>query len=402
MKAPATTSPHPSPQARDALAERLRRRRGEIEQAALTRIYAISDPHGVADPTYAEGLRTALSAALDYGLDAIERGEERPPPIPPVLLIQARLAARNGVSLDAVLRRYFAGYTLLCDVLIEEAQGGGELGGAELKHLLHTQAALFDRLVGAVAEEYGRESEHRLASREERRVKHVKRLLDGELLDTSSLAYEIDAWHVGVVAVGRGVERTLRGLAEALDRTLLMLRPGEEAVWAWLGGRRPIPTAGLVEKIADDGLGCVIAALGEPAHGIDGWRLTYRQAAAALRVAQHGSDALVRYTDVGLLASVLQDEVLVASLHQLYLAPLDDAADGGVALLETLRAFLAADRNVSSTAAALGVSRRTVSHRIQTIEDTLSRSLNGPTAELETALRLSELDTHLWQTARTN
>src|SRR5215475_2827436 len=90
------------------VAERLRAKRQEIEQATLTRVYAVSEPPPRSGPEYIEGLRQAVSAAVDYGLEGIERGEQSAPPIPDVLLAQARLAARSQVSLDTVLRRYFA------------------------------------------------------------------------------------------------------------------------------------------------------------------------------------------------------------------------------------------------------------------------------------------------------
>ncbi len=54
---------------------------------------------------------------------------------------------------------------------------------------------------------------------------------------------------------------------------------------------------------------------------------------------------------------------------------------------ETLRAYFEADRNVSSTAAALGVDRRTVRNRIGAIEELLGRPLRGSLADLEIALR---------------
>src|SRR4051794_73212 len=85
----------------------LHARRDEIEQAILARVYAVADSTDVADPEYAEGLRGAVSAALDYGLCALELNEEHPPSVPSAVLDQARLAARNRVSLDTVLRRYF-------------------------------------------------------------------------------------------------------------------------------------------------------------------------------------------------------------------------------------------------------------------------------------------------------
>ena len=42
----------------------------------------------------------------------LEAGERRTPVVPPALLAQARLDARDGVPLDTVLRRYFAGNAL--------------------------------------------------------------------------------------------------------------------------------------------------------------------------------------------------------------------------------------------------------------------------------------------------
>jgi hypothetical protein len=90
------------------LAERLEARREEVEQTLLARIYAVSDPREVSDPEYAQGLHGAVSAALDHVLSALAGQTESITSIPSELLTQARQAARNGVSLDTVLRRYFA------------------------------------------------------------------------------------------------------------------------------------------------------------------------------------------------------------------------------------------------------------------------------------------------------
>ena len=62
--------------------------------------------------------------------------------------------------------------------------------------------------------------------------------------------------------------------------------------------------------------------------------------------------------------------------------------DGGKDARDTLRAYFAAERNVSSTAAALGVDRRTVRNRIRAIEDLVGRPLNLIAADLEIALRV--------------
>jgi hypothetical protein len=375
---------------RSGLSARLQARREEIGQAALTRIYAVGDPSLARDPEYAEGLHAAVSAALDYGLAVIEGGEERAPAVPAVLLTQARLAARNSVSLDTVLRRYLAGFTLLGDFLIEEAEASDALKGPTLKRLLRAQSALFDRLIAAVTEEYMRESDGRQGTAEQRRAEQVRRLLDGDLLNTSELEYEFDAHHLGAIATGAGAAGAIRDLAGGLDCSLLRVCPAEGTVWAWLGGRRPLDPEQLTNLVPSGSVGPSLA-IGEPGKGLAGWRLTHRQARAALPIARRSRCSPVRYADVALLASILQDELLVTSLCLLYLEPLAEDRDGGAVLRETLRAYFVADHNVSSAAAALGVNRHTVTNRLHAIEERLGRPLSSCTAEMDAALRLEDL-----------
>lgn len=83
--------------------------------------------------------------------------------------------------------------------------------------------------------------------------------------------------------------------------------------------------------------------------------------------------------------------MLATSLQNLYLEPLAEERDGGEVARETLRAYFAAQRNVSSAAAALGVNRHTVSNRLRAIEVRLGRSLTASGTEIEAALCLAEL-----------
>jgi PucR C-terminal helix-turn-helix domain/GGDEF-like domain len=379
-------------QIRAELSVRLRSRRAEIEQAVLTRAFAVSDSNEPVDldsldPEYLEGLRTAISAAVEYGLCVIERGEERAPPTPPVLLAQARLAARYGVGLDTVLRRYSAGYVLLSDFLIEEAERGGVRGSA-LQRLLRAQATV-DRLLAGVSEEYRREVRERPSNAEQRRTERIERLLAGELIDTSELAYDFGGAHLALVGAGPEVGDAMRDLAPGLDRRLLTVCRGQGEVWGWLGGRQPLEMEELVRHVRERWPARMPLAIGEPAAGLTGWRLTHRQARAALPIAQRDHESCVRYADVALLAAVLQDDLLAASLCRLYLEPLERARDGGKIARETLRAYFAAERNVSSAAATLGVNRNTVASRIRSIEAAIDRPLASCGPELELALRLA-------------
>jgi hypothetical protein len=373
---------------RTALSEQLWLRRGEIEQAVLTRVQALA-ARETTDPEYMEGLRAAVSAAIAYALTAVEQGQDRSPPPPPILLAQARLAARHGVGLDTVLRRYFAGHALVGDYLVDEAERR-RLPGSALRGLLRTQASLFDRLLAAVSEEYAREADNRLGNSEERRADRVERLLAGELLDTSELSYDFEGYHIGMIASGQGAAGALEELARSLDFSPLLVRRGESTVWAWLGSRRKstLERDRLVAAALPAG---AVLAVGAPGEGFSGWRLTHRQAKAAFPIALRGPDAFVHYTDVALLACALQDDLFSASLREQYLAPLESDRDRGETARRTLRAYFAARGNVSSAAARLDVNRHTVTSRLRVIEERLGRPIDACASELEVALRLREL-----------
>ncbi len=375
-------------EARSLLAGRLRERLPALESAIATRVYSISDPRDVTDPAYVGGLNAALAAAVEYRLEVLEVGERAASDVPAALLAQARLDARDRVPLDTVLRRYFAGNALFADFLAEEAEREG-VPNAILRNLLAAQATVGDRLLAAVSAEHAREAQVRPSSTAERRRESVKRLLAGEFVDHSEIEYDLDAQHLGLMAKGGGAETLMRELAKRLDRRLLAVQREEEPVWAcWLGGSRPVETAAAVSVLGELDPKGVFVTLGEPAEGLEGWRFSHLQAKAALAVAERRGEAVARYADVAIEAAVLRDDLLARSLRRLYLEPLERMRDGGKVARETLRAYFAAERNISSTAAALGVDRRTVRNRIRAIEELIGRPLNVAAADLEIALRL--------------
>ncbi len=384
-------SQSPARQSRAILVQRLNARFLEIEDAVRTRVYAVSAPTEPDDPDYQYGLQAAVRSAIEYGLLAIESGEKHPPPIPLTLLSQARLAARHTVGLDTVMRRYLAGYTLLSSFLIHEVEQGGELGREGLAALLRSQAVIFDQLLTALGKEYSQESQIRLNSPDARRAAQVRGLLAGELIDTSDLHYDFDAHHVGVVAKGLDASTAIRRLAAALEGRLLLIRPNSDTIWAWIGRREP-PGADELNKCVEVGRSPdVFLALGEPGAGPNGWRLTHRQATAALVIALRTSSTFCRYADVALVASVVGDELLSTSLRILYLTPLEHERNGGLRLRDTLSAYFAAERNQVSAAAKLGVTRQTIANHLQAVEEKLGRPLSACAIDLEVALRLEEL-----------
>jgi hypothetical protein len=370
---------------------RLRQRRTRLEQDLLARVYAVSDPNGVDDPDYVIGLRETVSVALDYGIEAVEAGEALPASPPGQLPEQARSAARNGVPLDTVLRRYYCGHTLLSEFLIQQTRGDDGARTAELADVLRRLSAVFDRLVATIASAHTEESRSRFKTAERRRHERICRLLLGEAEGLPDLHYDLAGWHLAGVTSGPGAVEAMRELAASCGASLLLARPEVGTAWAWLG-TRDRPSSHRVLRLAKRSMPeTALLALGEPAHGVEGWRRTHRQATAAMSVARRSPERLLPYTDVALLAAALRDDLLESSLQELYLAPLERGRDGGELLLKTASAYFAEGRNASSAGTALGVSRKTVSTRLQALGERLGRPVDACGAELETALRLRAL-----------
>jgi hypothetical protein len=379
----------------------LRVRQGEIEQAVFARVREVV-PAPADDPQYLDGLRGAVAGAVEYCFVGLERGEGFSAEIPAQAVAQAQRAARRGVSVDAVLRRYIVGNALLCDYIMQECDSVELRGLVSGRELLRAQSVQLDRLVIGVTREHVAELQRAGRSREHRLLERVRSLLAGEDADRDSVSgsgrhdldldYDLGGEHLGVIARGAGAERALRGLALELDRRLLSVVPARGTVWAWLGGQRSLQMSAVQRAVGGAALGDDAAiATGEPAAGYDGWRLSHRQAQAAMLIAARRPGALTRYGDVSLLATVLKDEVLARTLIEIYVAPLDNARDGGVVLRRTLRAYFETGRNVSSTAAVLSLARSTVVSRLRTVEELLGRTLDSCLAELEVALGVEEL-----------
>jgi AcrR family transcriptional regulator len=150
--------------ARIALMARLRARQAEIERVIFARVRGDRfERTGAEDREYIEGLRVAGEAGLEYVLTGVELWGRSLAPVPPAVLAQARRAARAGVGLDTVLRRYVAGHAVVedfvaCEVECEDREDLPLEVGA-LRSVLAAIAALVDRLIRVVSGAYSREAE---------------------------------------------------------------------------------------------------------------------------------------------------------------------------------------------------------------------------------------------------
>jgi sugar diacid utilization regulator len=230
-------------------------------------------------------------------------------------------------------------------------------------------------------------------------VERIEKLLAGEQLDTSRLAYDFDVHHVAVVASGSKAEAAINELTDSLDLPQLVVRADRGVVWCWLGRRDGFSSAALEQLTASPRIAAsshpvadLRLAVGEQAHGLAGWRLSHHQARAALAVARRGHETGLRYSNVAVLASVVRDDLLETSMRRLYLEPLEDGHDGGEELRRTLRAYFEADRSISEAGSAIGVTRQAVARRLKAAEEIIGRPLTACGYDLELALRLEALD----------
>ena len=163
-----------------------------------------------------------------------------------------------------------------------------------------------------VSIEHKRELKRTRRSPEQRQAELVHRLLAGQHLGTTELGYDLDGWHLGVIATGLGAREALSGMAKSADRQLLSVSHGEETVWAWLGGKaqaRGRRSRARGPRRAGHGPGAGDRRAG--GGGFEGWRpRTHRQAQAARLVALHRPSRLTRYAEDMLLAAALRDETL--------------------------------------------------------------------------------------------
>jgi hypothetical protein len=372
--------------AQDDLIARLCRRRTEIEQALLIRTTAISSASFSDDPEYREGFRGALSAAFDFTLAVIGLTDDEPPPVPAEILRQTRLAARHSVGLDTVLRRCVAGWTYLESLILDQ------LAGDDLHPLLRSRGVALELLLSQVSAEYERERTARSRSRDVRQFERVVRLLRGEPAESSYLAYDLDLNHVGVVGRGLDVGEAIAALSKDLDSRLLLVRPDEETVWAWLGRRGSLHGDQVQRALGRHAPPGRCLAIGEPAAGLGGWRQTHLQAKASLPVALKSATRQARYADVCLIALAIQDDLLRSSLYSLYLHPLLADSRAEMTYVDTLRAYFAADRNGASAASSLGVSRQTVVKRLRAVEERLGCSLSSCASAVELAVGMIDLE----------
>ena len=238
-----------------------------------------------------------------------------------------------------------------------------------------------------MAEGYQRGVERAAASGEHHRFQAIKSLLEGDPLAHSHVDIDLNQHHLGLVAWGEGADAAVRKLASDLGRLVLLTQRLHDNWWGWISGTRPLDVHEERRLRGFEAGPGVRIAFGLEGYGEPGFRATNHQALRAQWVAPAGS-AVIYYEDVAVEALATEVQNDARAFVRRELRGIVDLSTASERLRETLDAYLAAELNAASAAAALGVHHQTVANRLRVIEERLGHPVGPRHLELAMALRL--------------
>jgi hypothetical protein len=320
----------------------------------------------------------------------------------------ARRLAQREVSINALARTYRIGHAQFLATCVEEVAARSYDGAVTTTVIARIVAVSFDyidRVVEQVITTYQRERDQWLLTRAAAYAARVRALLVDDPADIdvaeSALGYRLRRKHLGVVAWLSGEPGEMHGLTrleqvaaqaaralEARGRPLFV--PRDEALaWIWL----PLASDAeisreMLEVAFDDGVGSVRVAAGEPAVGLDGFRLTHDQAQSTYGLALAASPGarVTTFTEVGALALICADR---DAARRWVTATLNDLAiddEPNARLRETLLTYLTTG-SYTVTAKRMMLHKNTAQYRVGKAEEALGAPIGERRADVELALR---------------
>ena len=341
-------------------------------------------------------VQLAIESTADWlqGIASGFRHDCRLPDVPPAIALkEAVLTAQMGIPWRAVEKTIWVGYREIVDgvyVHIHEAAlpRSEEIALIRAAHRFITTYC--SELSTQLAHVHEMERDRVVRRGEHRRIEVVKAVLSGRDVSGDALGYPLEGEHWAVVATGPDCADALTELARFLGCAVLTTPGVDGGVWGWLGGR-PTLTRSQLELSGWEPPAGVRLAFGTVERGREGFVRSHDEALEAQRVARLNRSSVTRYERVAPEAFALRDERVARAFVLEELRTLADAGERAAQLRETLRAYFAVGNNGSAAAATLGVHERTVSYRLNSIEDALPNAVAHRRGELVLALRLHEL-----------
>lgn len=315
----------------------------------------------------------------------------------------ARAIARRGLDLGVLLRIYRVGHNALWDYVTEVVAGipdGGPERVDALTYLWSRAGSWLDQSVERLIVVYQSERNDIVQGDLARRWEIVKRVLDqpaDERVLAAQLKHAVSQWQTAFVLwvdsnddVG-SLERTAAGLAHAFGvGQPLTVMHGTRELWCWFATREPIDLSAPDDAVAVLVAGKAHAAFGTPGIGVEGFRISHREALGAQRVALDSPARLTSYADIELPFIMSSDRSAAEAYVNRVLGRLGGSDDGLGRIRDTVMAVFSAEGNVEGAARKLLVHKNTVRYRLRKAEELLGEGINARRADIEVALRYLE------------
>lgn len=183
--------------------------------------------------------------------------------------------------------------------------------------------------------------------------------------------------------------RLARGLGV---RQPLIVNPGGRVLWCWLGTRSAPDLTALHH--CDNWLHerKIVVSAGTPCEGVEGFRLSHREAQDAQRIAFRASftPPLTLFAQVELLTLMSGSPDAALRFTMRTLNGLADQTDAAARLRQTLHALLSAG-SVEAAAQLLSVHKNTIRYRVNQAEALLGYPASKAPTEVELALRYYDM-----------
>ena len=366
------------------------------------------------DPESFEANRASTEASILGFAQILEQGADpAAASLGTATLAYTKEAAQRGIPLTTLMRSYRLGHGAAWErvaTLIAAHASDSEQRAIATELCSAWLFAYVDAALLLAEDFYTAERERWVRSTAATRAETIETILAGDPIDAAlasrRLGYELDRQHTAVIAwlpgTRRGARHSRRRWRPRSHRSAIDSAPRARSCTRSASCRSPRgsvlatpsrPASWMTSGSTRDAAPGVRIAIGEPGHGIAGFRQSHNEAVQARRVAELAGrppGTITRYSRVALAAIATADLDQARTFVQRELRGLAGDDDLTTRLTATLRTYLDEHSSRSRTAKRLGIHENTVSYRIKQAEEILGRSVDQRTLELRVALALAQ------------
>lgn len=358
-----------------------------------------------------------LGASIEGNIDTIMHILQHDIPAevdPPAAAVEyARRLAQRGVPVNALVRAYRLGQDHLLKwsfAEIERQVGDTNLTFQVSQRFVAVTFSYIDWISQKIVTVYEAERERWLENRRTVRATRIREIIEGHDVDLetaeAAIGHPLQQTHVAVIVWAPSDEQTSHNELSRLEHAVTALgreldchgRPLFAACdrysgWGWLpfGHTRPGFDAAAAGRVLDSGDAGLMAAFGQPAAGIGGFRDSHRQAVRAQRVALvagASAPSVISYSDPGVRAAAMMcdnlDETRLMVRSTLGRLALDTPHHAR--LRDTLLEFISASCSYTAAAETLMMHKNSVKYRVAKAQEERGKPIEDDRLDVELAL----------------